>query len=345
MTGAVARRLPGHVRRGGHLVRPGDPFGFASGGRCPDGGRPGPQHPAQPDAGQQPDLRLPAGQQPDADQCGRVRTSASLRTTRPTGSTCTPLHGGDRAAVRLRNATVPEPAGRWQAGYTALTLGLLIIDQLANLLAADRRAADGAAAQGIPAHPADRPGRAGRDRAAHGDPVQRHPGRGLRPGAGPTPGHGAARGRHVLDLPGARPGCAQAAVPGPGAGCRCPGGGLVNTVYLVGAVLGGATSVNLANSGPAFQYFYVTTPELAVRPLAAPRVPARASWSTPTNTARFRWPRTGNITSGLMTDVTPETLSGDQTWVYASQANVVDGHAPLRCTTTSWPPTCSRPAS
>ena len=44
---------------------------------------------------------------------------------------------------------------------------------------------------------------------------------------------------------------------------RCLAVVFVNTVYLVGAVLGGATSVNLSNSGPAFQYFYTTSPEIA----------------------------------------------------------------------------------
>ena len=38
---------------------------------------------------------------------------------------------------------------------------------------------------------------------------------------------------------------------------------LVNTSYLLGAVLWRQTSVNLANSGAAFEHFYITAPELA----------------------------------------------------------------------------------
>ena len=65
---------------------------------------------------------------------------------------------------------------------------------------------------------------------------------------------------------------------------------VVNTIYLVSAVLGGATSVNLANSGTAFEYFYTTTPELAAARGWAVR-PARRNWSTRTSTASSRWLR------------------------------------------------------
>ena len=100
---------------------------------------------------------------------------------------------------------------------------------------------------------------------------------------------------------------------------------LVNTVYLVGAVLGGATR--------------------SICPTAVPRS------STSTSPARSSPPPAGwaieyrpgdlvyadeygqvplaaatRISSGLMTDLTPETLSR-HAWVYASQANVRHGYA------------------
>jgi len=56
----------------------------------------------------------------------------------------------------------------------------------------------------------------------------------------------------------------------------------LNTFYLVGALLGGETSVNLANSGPAFEYFYTTAPELAAaRWLDAAAEPSGPAMQTP----------------------------------------------------------------
>jgi uncharacterized membrane protein len=94
---------------------------------------------------------------------------------------------------------------------------------------------------------------------------------------------------------------------------------------LVGAVLGGGTATNLANSGEDFEQFYTTTPELA-----------SATWLG----SQFRQGQlvyaddygqlplvsmTG-ISTGLLLDMTPETLNS-HAWVYASRTNVLDGMA------------------
>ena len=99
----------------------------------------------------------------------------------------------------------------------------------------------------------------------------------------------------------------------------------VNTVYLVGAVLGGATSVNLSNYGPAFQYFYTTGAELAsarwwgYRYRIGDLVYADEYGQVPLAAAT-------KISTGLLTDLTPKTLNS-HAWVYASQANVRHGYA------------------
>ena len=107
---------------------------------------------------------------------------------------------GTRFATRR-----PEPPVKWHLGYNALSLGLLIIEQLANVLAALgallmvlRRKASLITRQiGLLG--------ARDDLAAHADPVERYAGRRLRPGAGPAPGAGIARYCPVLDDAGPSP--------------------------------------------------------------------------------------------------------------------------------------------
>ncbi len=85
-------------------------------------------------------------------------------------------------------------------------------------------------------------------------------------------------------------------------------------------MLGGATSVNLTNSGPVFEYFYVTAPEIAsARWLdrqfqTGDLVYADEYGQVPLSAG-------ATIPEGLMTDLTPRTLAV-HAWVYASQANV-----------------------
>ena len=64
----------------------------------------------------------------------------------------------------------------------------------------------------------------------------------------------------------------------------------VNTTYLVGAALGGVTSVNLSNSGAAYEYFYTTAPETSFGPVAGKPWFNQGSSSTLMNTVRSRCP-------------------------------------------------------
>jgi uncharacterized membrane protein len=250
------------------------------------------------------------------------RIWASYKASKPY---VTPLHAAFEPRYRLRNATVSEPAIKWRTGYTALTLSLLIIEQLANLLAGigallmvlRRRASLLTRQIGL---------------AALGATVLLTV---IRFSGTLAVVYGQERaqlqGMVLLAvtlcwtfqaLTGLRA-RRQSRVRMLAAGCLAIV--LFNTVYLVGAVLGGTTSVNLSNSGPAFQYFYVTTPELAsARWLHGEFQTGDLVYAD--EYGQVPLAATGNISSGLMTDVTPETIS-DHAWVYASQANVVYGYA------------------
>jgi uncharacterized membrane protein len=99
----------------------------------------------------------------------------------------------------------------------------------------------------------------------------------------------------------------------------------INTTYLLGALLGGGISVNLANSGPAYESFYRTAPELAsaewlgraARP--GQLVYADEYGQLPINALT-------SVRNGLLLDITPLTLNR-HAWVYASRTNVVDHRA------------------
>jgi uncharacterized membrane protein len=94
---------------------------------------------------------------------------------------------------------------------------------------------------------------------------------------------------------------------------------------LVGAVLGGGTATNLANSGEDAEQFYVTAPELAAAAwLGAQARPGQLVYAD--EYGQLPLVSVTGIASGLLLDVTPETLSS-HAWVYASRTNVVDGQA------------------
>jgi uncharacterized membrane protein len=94
---------------------------------------------------------------------------------------------------------------------------------------------------------------------------------------------------------------------------------------LVGAVLGGGTATNLANSGEDFEQFYTTAPELASAAwLGSQARPGQLVYAD--EYGQLPLTSVTGIASGLLLDVTPETLSG-HAWVYASRTNVVDGQA------------------
>ncbi|MGP7996202.1 MAG: hypothetical protein ACLPKI_02520 [Streptosporangiaceae bacterium] len=236
-----------------------------------------------------------------------------------------PLAAGFRPQYRLQNITVPEPAIKWRAGYTVLTLGLLIIEQLANLLAAvgallmmlRRKASLRTRQLGLAALAATLLLTvirfSGTLAVAYGQERAQLQGMVLL---------AITLSWTFQALTGLRT-RRQARVRAVAAGCLTVV--FVNTVYLVGAVLGGTTSVNLSNSGPAFEYFYTSTPEIASAQWLHRQfrlgdlVYADEYGQVPLALA------TG-IQDGLMTDLTPETLSG-RAWVYASQANVRGGYA------------------
>lgn len=98
------------------------------------------------------------------------------------------------------------------------------------------------------------------------------------------------------------------------------------TSGLMGTVLGGGTAVNLANSGEDFERFYMTSAELAsARWLGAAVRPRQLVYAD--RYAQLRLYATTGITRGLIIgDITPFTIN-QHAWVYASQSNVLDRRA------------------
>ena len=199
----------------------------------------------------------------------------------------TPLPDAHRPQYALRNSTVPEPAVKWHLGYDTLTLGLLIFEQLANILAVIgalfmvlRRKVPVIARQvGLLALA-----------TTLLLTVLRFSGT-----LAVAYGQERAQLQGLVLLAVSSCWCLQAF-----AGIRkarqnavirvtaaCMAVIFVNTTYLVSAVLGGQTSVNLANSGPAFEYFYTTAPEIASARWLRGR-PSLDSSFTRTNMARSR---------------------------------------------------------
>lgn len=98
-----------------------------------------------------------------------------------------------------------------------------------------------------------------------------------------------------------------------------------STTNLTGEVLGGGTSDNLANSGAAFEYFYITGPELAsARWLGKNVAPGQLVYAD--EYGQVPLVAVTGIQHGLLVDLTPLTID-QHAWVYASRTNVVDGRA------------------
>jgi uncharacterized membrane protein/glycosyltransferase involved in cell wall biosynthesis len=94
---------------------------------------------------------------------------------------------------------------------------------------------------------------------------------------------------------------------------------------LGGAVVGGGTATNLANSGGDFQQFYVTPPELASASwLGGHMRPGQLVYAD--RYGQLPLISQTGLSNGLLLDVTPQTLD-QHAWVYASRTNVVDGVA------------------
>jgi uncharacterized membrane protein len=99
---------------------------------------------------------------------------------------------------------------------------------------------------------------------------------------------------------------------------------------LTGAVLGGGTASNLANSGDDYNQFYRTVPELASASWLGAHV-RKGQLVYADEYGQLPVVSTTGIVSGLMLDVTPGTLSS-QAWVYASRTNTIvgQGHASFK---------------
>jgi uncharacterized membrane protein len=236
-----------------------------------------------------------------------------------------PLADAHSSTYKLRDSTVPESPVKWRYGYAALNMGLLILEQLANLLA------------GIGAlvlmfrHKVSVLARqvgllalattlllsvlrfSGTLAVAYGQERAQLQGLVLL----------AVTMCWCLErLSGMRKALQTRILL---AAAACLAVILVNTTYLVGAVLGGITSVNLANSGRAFEYLYVTAPELASAQWLERSAPS-GQFIYSDEYGQVPLAAVTNIQSGLYLDITPLTLNR-QAWVYATQTNVVDGRA------------------
>lgn len=94
---------------------------------------------------------------------------------------------------------------------------------------------------------------------------------------------------------------------------------------LGGGTLGGGIDVNLANSGEAFDRFYVTGPELASAGwLGKAARPGQLVYAD--RYAQLRLFAATGSTLNLIGDVTPKTLN-QHGWVYADRTNVLDHSA------------------
>lgn len=225
----------------------------------------------------------------------------------------------------LRNSPVPEPPVKWPLGYDALSLCLLIVEQLANVLAALgslfmilRRNASLIVRQvGLLALATTLLLTvlrfSGSLAVTYGQERAQLQGLTLLAIALCWTMEGFAgvrktRQTHVLTV---------AAI--------CLAVVLFNTTYLMSAVLGGENSVNLANSGPAFEYFYTTAPEIASAQWLGEYVrPGKLVYTD--EYGQVPLVAVTGIQQGLFVDLTPMTLN-QHAWVYASRTNVVDGRA------------------
>lgn len=101
----------------------------------------------------------------------------------------------------------------------------------------------------------------------------------------------------------------------------------VNTSGLSGAVLGGGTSANLANSGENYERFYRTDQELAAAAWLGKQLQPGQLVYADTYAQLPLAAMTGlgqGTDQGVLADVTPLTIN-QHAWIYASTANIVDG--------------------
>ena len=95
---------------------------------------------------------------------------------------------------------------------------------------------------------------------------------------------------------------------------------------LEGAALGGGTYVNLSNSGEDYERFAMTAPELASAQWLGQQVRTGELVYADRYAQLPLVAMTGLTTNTVLNDVTPQTIDGSA-WVYADSANAVDGRA------------------
>jgi uncharacterized membrane protein len=236
-----------------------------------------------------------------------------------------PLADAGLPQYKLRNSPVPEPPVKWHFGYDALSLSLLIVEQLANILAALgalfmilRRNASVITRQiGLLAFATTllltvlRV--SGTLAITYGQERAQLEGLVLLAIAlcwtlQGLSGASKKRQTRILTL---------------ASGCLAVV--LFNTTYLMSSALGGETSVNLANSGPAFEYFYTTAPEIASAQWLGENVRS-GQIVYADEYGQVPLVAVTGMQQGLFVDLTPLTVN-QNAWVYASNTNVVDGRA------------------
>jgi hypothetical protein len=100
----------------------------------------------------------------------------------------------------------------------------------------------------------------------------------------------------------------------------------VHTSGLTGALLGGGTQANLANSGEDAERYVVTVPEIAAAQWLVQQANSPGDFIYADRYGTLRLLAEHVSDQGLLTDVTPETIDHNA-WVYASNANIVNGRA------------------
>lgn len=236
-----------------------------------------------------------------------------------------PFPTADHSQYDLHNSAIPKPPVKWRLGYDTLGFGLLLIEQLANILAALggllmvlRRNSSLLTRQiGLLALVTTLLLTlirfSGTLASAYGQERAQLQGLVLL---------AVSLCWTVQGLAGVRR-ARQARILAMTTGCLAVV--LISTTYLAGAVLGGGTSANLANSGAAFEYFDTTAPELASAQWLGNAIkPGQLVYAD--EYGQLPLVTMTGIQNGLLLDLTPRTLN-EQAWVYASRTNVTDGRA------------------
>jgi uncharacterized membrane protein len=236
-----------------------------------------------------------------------------------------PLDDASRRIYALRNAAPPKPPVKWRAGYSALSLGSLIFQQLMYVLGAIgallmvlRRKASVVARQvGLLALATlfflAVIRLSGTLAAAYNQE---------RALLQATVVLAIAFCWSLQELSGRREG-RQAGVLAVAAACLTVM--FTSTSGLTGAVFGGGTATNLANSGEDYERFYMTAPELAsARWLGKAVRPGQLVYAD--RYAQLPLVAMTGITRGLFNAVTPATID-QHAWVYASRSNVIGKRA------------------